>query len=299
MPPTPAVRASLALGTGTRYPGIQVLEAADAASADYRLYGRWSAEGVQYAWVQADAELASREIPARKNQTAAMTPVSSLPKVTAWSHGAPQDAGSMLTEYAVRLGRVRAWLTLSGLAGQTVFPYHLVLRKPGSDANVKNSILYEGEKFKLFLQLDPKFKEPAASRRWVYVFAISQQGVGTLMFPPKNSGNEGNHLPRADKDERTTAPATPLIRLLDDEADLEITEQGIDTLVMISTKDPIPNPNIFNFDGVQSSQSRGAGGDPLQDLLESNGDSTRSMSAAKSPGEWSIERATFRSAPKK
>ena len=50
---------------------------------------------------------------------------------------------------------------------------------------------------------------------------------------------------------------------------------------------------------LEGARAQHAGGDPLQDLLESNGDSTRSMSAAKSPGEWSIERATFRSAPKK
>jgi hypothetical protein len=209
----------------------------------------------------------------------------------------------MLTEYAVRIGKVRAWLTLSGRPGETAFPYHLILRKPGSDLNAHSAVLYGGEQYKLFVQADPKFKATSATRRWVYVFAISQNGKGTLLFPRLGSGNEGNHLPRAEKDEKPTASAAPLIGLLDEPYDLDIGEPwGTDTYVMISTKDAIPNPNIFDFEGVQSSrgaESRGGSGSPLQDLLDSCGNSTRGAITAKTPSEWSIERTTFQSAPKK
>lgn len=208
-----------------------------------------------------------------------------------------------MTEYAVRVGKVHAWLTLSGRPGQTAFPYRLVLRKPASAINVSAAVLYGGEQYKLFLQLDPAYKEPATTRRWVYVFAISQQGKGTLLFPPLGSGNEGNHLPRAEKDEKPIAPATPLIRLLDQPYDMEIGEPwGTDTYVVISTKEAIPNPNIFDFDGVQSTrgaESRGVSGSPLQDMLDAYGNSSRGAIAARAPSEWSIERITFRSARKK
>ncbi len=97
---------------------------------------------------------------------------------------------------------------------------------------------------------------------------------------------------------------TPAIRLLDQPYDLEIGEPwGTDTYIMISTKEAIPNPNIFDFEGVQTTRgagSRGSSGSPLQDLLEQNGNSTRgAVVAARSPGEWSIERMSFQSAPKK
>ncbi len=153
------------------------------------------------------------------------------------------------------------------------------------------------------LQLDPKYKEATTTRRWVYVFAISQEGKGTLLFPQLGSGNEGNHLPRADKDERPTAQAVPLIRLLDGPYDLEIGEPwGTDTYVLISTKDAIPNPNIFAFEGVHS--TRGA------TRAEPPGARSRIFSmltailraeriAARAPSEWSIERITFQSAKKK
>jgi hypothetical protein len=306
MPPTPAISAGIGLGEGTRYPGIQRLKGADSQSADYRLYGRLAGGGVQYAWVQADADLGSRETShGAKPKGAAAPPaaVSPLPNRTDWFAGQTDNVGGMLTEYAVRLGKLRAWLTLSGRPGQTAFPYSLVLRKAGSDANVHATILYGGEQFKLFLQLDPKYKLTTTARRWVYVFAISQQGKGTLLFPRLESGNEGNHLPRAEKDEKQVAPAAALLRLLDQPYDMEIGEPwGTDTYILISTKDAIPNPGIFEFDGVQSArgaQSRGGSGSPLQDLLDATGNSTRGSYAAKAPSEWSIERITFQSAKKK
>jgi hypothetical protein len=310
MPPTPAISAAISLGEGTRYPGIQRLKGSDSQSADYRLYGRLMSAGIQYAWLQADADLGSRETSrtsnrgaAKSNSPAIPAAASPLPNRTDWFDGQAENVGATLTEYAVRIGKVRAWLTLSGRPGQTAFPYSLVLRKPGSDSNARAAVLYGGEQYKLFLQLDPKYKGTTTTRRWVYVFAISQQGKGTLLFPRLDSGNEGNHLPRTEKDERPTAQAIPLIGLLDEPYDLEIGEPwGTDTYLVISTKDAIPNPNIFDFEGVQSTrgaQSRGPTGSPLQDLLDSCGNSTRGAYAAKTPSEWSIDRITFQSARKK
>ena len=290
IPPTAALGTSITLGEGTRYPGIQRLGASDASNADYRLCGRIAGPAIQYAWIRAAASPAGA--------TAAP-----MPGRTDWFDAKAGDLGSMLTEYAVRIGKVHAWLTLSGRPGQTVFPYHLVLRKAKSDINVRATTLYGGEEYKLFLQLDPEYKEPSTARRWVYVFAISQEGKGTLLFPQLGSGNEGNHLPRAEKDERPNAPAAPLIRLLDQPYDMEISEPfGTDTYILITSKDAIANPGILEFDGVQTSKgaaSRGGVGSPLEDLLDAYGSSTRAATAAKSPSEWSIERLTFESAKKK
>jgi hypothetical protein len=310
LPPTAAISAAIGLGEGTRYPGIARLKGADSQSADYRLYGRLTGAGVQYAWLEADADLGSRETTrastpsgAKPKGGAIAAAASPLPNRTDWFDGQAEDVGATLTEYAVRIGKVRAWLTLSGRPGQTAFPYSMVLRKPGSTANVHAPVLYGGEQYKLFLQLDPSYKATTTTRRWVYVFAISQQGKGTLLFPRLDSGNEGNHLPRAEKDERPTAPAAPLIALLDQPYDMEISEPwGTDTYIIVSTKEAIPNPGIFDFDGVQSTrgaQMRGDSGSPLQDLLDATGNSTRGAMAAKAPSEWSIERITFQSAKKK
>ena len=310
IPPTPAISAAITLGDGTRYPGIQRLRGSDSSTADYRLYGRLMGAGIQYAWLQADADLGSRETPpvskrgatlAAKSPAATPAIVSSLPNRTDWFDGKAENAGGMLTEYAVRLGKVRAWLTLSGRPGQTAFPYSLVLRKPGTNSNARPGVLHDGEQYKLYLQLDPKYTQRTTTRRWVYVFAIDQEGKGTLLFPKLESGNEGNHLPRADKDENPAAAATPLIRLLDGPFDMEISEPfGTDTYIVISTKEAIPSLNTFAFDGVQSTKgARGASGSPLEDLLNACGDSSRGVIAAKAPSEWSIERLTFQSAKKK
>ncbi len=153
MPPDAAMNKAIALGEGTRYPGIQKLNDADSQNADYRFYGRLTAAGIQYAWVQADAgppaKPASKLAPAK----------SPLPVRTDWLDAKSENAAATLTEYAVRIGKVRAWLTLSGRPGQTEFPYQLVLRKPGSDTSTHAPVLYGGEQYKLFLQLDPQYKD--------------------------------------------------------------------------------------------------------------------------------------------
>jgi len=309
MPPTATVAAAISLGEGTRYPGIRKLTGADSENADYRLFGRLSPGGLQYAWVQADADLGSREISlpagraAKPNaRTAATQPASSLLRCSHWLGGKPEDVGATLTEYAVRLGKVHAWLTLPGRPGQTAFPYHLVLRKPGSEANARTTVpLHGGEQYKLFLQLDPKYKDSRAARRWVYVFVIDQQGAGHLLFPNPDSGNEGNQLPRSPKAEDKFGAAVPLIRLLDQPADLKINSPwGVDTYILISTLEPLPNPSILDFDGVptDSGQSRALSSSALQNLLDSCGNSTRDAISDKAPSEWSIERTVFRSAEK-
>jgi hypothetical protein len=293
VPPTAALSVAIGLGGGTRYAAIQKLKEAESGSAEYQLCGRVGDGGVQYAWVRADA----------KRPASGEGPAAPLPARTDWIDAKAEGVGSTLTEYAVRIGKVHAWLTLSGRPGQTAFPYHLVLRKPGSEDNLRATAVYGGEQYKMFLQLDPEYKEPTTARRWVYVFSISQEGKGTMLFPPLGSGNEGNHLPRAEKDERPKAPAAPLIRLLDQPYDLEISEPwGTDTYIVISTRDAIPNPGIFEFDGVQTSrgaETRGAAGSPLENLLGQLGNSTRAATAVRSPSEWSIERITLESAKKK
>ncbi len=291
MPPSAAVSAAVGLGEGTHYPGIVRLKASDAAKADYRLYGRLTGSGVEYAWVQADADVSSRG--------GARLP-SSLPARTDWFHGTAEDVGATLTEYAVRIGKVRGWLNLVGRPGTTEFPYRLVLRKVGSNVNAKPGTLYGGEQYNVFLQLDPAYRETTTPRRWVYVFVIDQHGSGKLVFPVLGRGNEGNHLPRADKDEAPAAPPVPLISMRD--RPLKIRDPwGTDTYVVISTKDPIPHPDIFQFDGVQSSRgiTQGPSGNALEDLLNACGDATRGGISEKAPSEWSIERVTFQTAPAK
>jgi hypothetical protein len=285
MPPTAELAAAVQVGEGTRYPGVARV---DAAKADYRLYGRLTPAGVQYAWVKADAALPA---------------ISSMPARTDWFGGAPEQAGAMLTEYAVRIGKVHGWLSLSGRSGDSPFPYRLVLRKPGSNSDVRSGTLYGGETYKLILELDPTYKSEMTPRRWVYVFAIDQNGDGNLLFPPRGAGNEGNHLPRAQKDEAPMTAAARAIPLTELDADLQISEPwGTDTYIMISTKEAIPNPNVFQFEGVQAARGgdeRRPSGNALEDLLDSCGDASRGVVATKAPVAWSIERLTFQSAPKK
>jgi len=304
MPPSSAISSAIALGEGTKYPGIQRLRGAESGRADYRLYGLLIGSSIQYAWVQADAELGSRELPrvspkgAKTAAPASLPPP--LPARTDWFDSKADDAAASITEYAVRLGKLRAWLNLSGRPGQAPFPYSLALRKPGSNANVRGGMLTEGDEYKLFLQVDPKYAGQTIPRRFVYIFVIDRKGKGTLVAPRLAVGNAGNHLPKAPNDNTSTAIAAPLIPVTDELHDLTISEPfGIDTYILISTREEVQNLNVFNFDGVQSTRSaKGPSDNPLEELFGGCGDS-RGVLVARAPTEWSIERITFQSAARR
>ena len=295
MPPDAALAAAVKVGEGTEYTGIERLSTADEPHADYRLFGRLSAAGVQYAWVLADADLGSRLVSRSGKPAAAQPPLSSLPRSTDWFNGSADQVGKSLTEYAVRLGRLRGWLNLGGYPGKTEFPYDLVLRKTGTAVNAKPGVLTGGDSYDLLLQLDPAYRDGTVLRRWVYVFVIDQKGKGTPLYPFSYSGSEGNYLPRNENGKVKTAPATKLIRLR--ERPFKISEPyGTDTYIMISASSPL-DPGVFKFDGVQSEGvSRGTGNE-LQDLLAGCGDATRGEITSRAPGEWSIQRLTFQSKP--
>ena len=73
---------------------------------------------------------------------------------------------------------------------------------------------------------------------------------------------------------------------------------GIDTYILLTTEQPILNPEIFEFDGARSKGSArgGRSGDPLTQLLSDVGAGTRGP-IRPVPSEWSLERLTLRSVP--
>ena len=71
---------------------------------------------------------------------------------------------------------------------------------------------------------------------------------------------------------------------------------GVDTYVLLSTAQPIPDPAVLEFNGVRTrgANGNGAARNPLTRLLTHIGSSTRGVSA-EAPADWSIERLSLRS----
>jgi hypothetical protein len=70
----------------------------------------------------------------------------------------------------------------------------------------------------------------------------------------------------------------------------------VDTLILLSTEQPLPDPYALNFEGVASRGERGVES-PLQRLLSGTSAGTRGF-PGEIPTNWGIGLITIRSVPK-
>lgn len=312
VPPTQDLIKGIQIGDGSTNSAIQKITDGLTSAADFHLVGRLSAGKVKYAWLATDAEVRANS--ASRDEKFSR---SSLPFRTAWF---PKDAGTLngctggqtspdlqlsrepvpqsLTDSAVRLGRINAWLTLQGRPGSTTFPYDLCFRNVKSGKETKpGEKLVDGEEFRFFLRLKPNYKLTTVPRRWIYIFLIDQTGKLTLFYPFPESPNEGNHIPLIPNEQSKTANTKTSIDLPLDSAeahDLIGCPFGTDTYFLLATDTKIENPQlVFQGNSVRSAE------DPLAALLQSVGSFTRSGGPPpRAPGGWSISRYIFESVAK-
>jgi hypothetical protein len=259
------------------------LELVPEAEAHYVLAGRIEAETTAYAWVAPDSG-------------AGAGAAVSLPPRSDWVavRGAGAEAGHELEAAARRLAEIRAWLTLQSPPGRRGFPYHLVLRDAASQKLVAGGVVFEGDAYQLVLQADPGERDEPVQRRYVYVFAVDGFGKRTLLFPPPAAGNVENRLPLGvDPD----APPPALIPL--SEAPIEIAPPfGTDTLVLLTTEQPLANPGVLEGDAVRTRALTGeTGSGGLEGLLQLVGQYVQGPAVA-TPATWSVDRIAIRSAPR-
>jgi hypothetical protein len=277
------------------------------ASAQYWLWGKIADTGPVYAWLLPDAtEATVRDDAAQNKRASGYLP---LPIRSDWVK-LPQDAegvraaGADLTNKALLLARIRAWLTLQSPPSQENFPYHLAFRQvvDGKLGEFKDAGDFkEGEQYKLYLRADPSAlaARDSLTPRWVYVFVIDHFGDSTRVFPPPNRGNENNRLPYTQVGDKPNFQ--PLIPLSGDSpsADFGIDAPfGVDTYFLLTSDNAIDNPEVFNFEGVRTETGTRGASDPLTDLLSSTSSMTRGVNLRAIPALWSIETLTHRSVAK-
>jgi hypothetical protein len=164
---------------------------------------------------------------------------SALPVRTAWV-----QSRAALREAVLRLRRIHAWYVLDAPPGSRA-PFRLGLKGATGAAG---GVLTGGERYSVVLN-------PASrglGSRYVYVFVIDSHGTGTLLFP--RDGSVENRLTAAR--ELVGFEVGP--------------PYGMDTYVLLTTEEPLPNPWVLSWEGVRSG-----------------------LSAMQS--EWSIERLFFES----
>jgi hypothetical protein len=271
-------------------PQSAVQAAKDLASANYLLTGVLTEDGPAYAWFHKSEFAAGPRADKKKDHSPGCSTDSPYPVRTDWSTlgdaAQPDTLSKKLNDYALRLGKVHGWLTLqdsaNGESAATYYNLALVHANDGSSLP-PDQAAQQGERIQMALQSADRVVDP----RWVYVLDIDCHGTGTLLYPINFSENQ---FPNAGANDRKfVLPHSLTLRIGP--------PYGIDTLVLLSTSQPLPDPYVLNFEGVASRGARGME-TPLQKLLSDRSSGSSRGLEDEMPTDWGLSMMRLRSVPK-
>jgi hypothetical protein len=272
-------------GQLTADPTSAVQNAKDLASAHYALTGVLTANGAAYAWFHKNELAAGPPAEGGANHSPGCSATSSYPVRSDWVEvkdaGGVEKADAALNRYAALLAKVHGWLELanSPADGSTGEYYSLELVLGSGGAVGADQPMHAGDLMKMALRAQGEIRE----RRWAYVLDIDCHGQGTLLYPVDYSENQ---FPNdSDTGQEFVLPGSRTLRVGP--------PYGVDTMILLSTAEPLADPYVLNFEGVAHS-TRG-GESPLEQLLSDTSGGTRGAPGAV-PVSWGIGVTTIHSA---
>jgi hypothetical protein len=266
-------------------PQSAVQAAKELSGANYVLTGVLTADGPAYAWYHKSEFAAGPRPNNTEDHSPGCSADSPYPIRTDWTAlGDGIALSKKLNDYAQRLGKVHGWLTLqdsaNGESAETYFKLALVHAADGSFLS-QDQPAHQGDRIQMVL----KSEDRVVDQRWVYVLDISCNGQGTLLYPIDYAENQFPNA--AANDRKFVLPHSLTLKVGP--------PYGVDTLIMLSTAQPLPDPSSLTFAGVSTRGSRGVDS-PLQRLLSNASSSTRGLSEPI-PTDWGITVTTLRSVP--
>ncbi|RYD96221.1 MAG: DUF4189 domain-containing protein, partial [Sphingobacteriales bacterium] len=161
----------------------------NAAAANYLVYGTVSNAG-QPAYglkrIEVDIKDSLESMPLRTNYFPLAPGKDGVEKIT-----------DSLFEYALRLGKIRGWMTLAAPKKASFFPYRLELVNAATGKVVDSTGDHIGDELNLRLVANANYGSKAIPQKYIYVFAIDREGTMTLLFP---KWLPGNHSPSGQLD---------------------------------------------------------------------------------------------------
>lgn len=259
------------------------------ADANYLLTGVLTHDGPAYAWFHKSEFAAGSRVKMAHDHSPGCSTNSPYPVRTDWTglgDATQADALSKkLNDYALRLGKVHGWLTLPDSANGSSATYYklaLVHAADGSDQSPDKPI-EQGDRVQMALESDDK----VVDARWVYVLDIDCHGSGTLLYPINYSENQ---FPNAGANERKfVLPHSMTLRVG--------SPFGFETLILLSTEQPLADPYVLNFEGVASRGAR-AVASPLEKLLSDRSAGNSRGLEGDAPTDWGMSVTNMRSVPK-
>jgi hypothetical protein len=250
--------------------------------AHYLLTGRFVEKNLYYSWL----------LPSVSKDDASYT--SPLPYRTDWlqhTQNNPDGIIEKLGEFALRLGKIRAWLTLKSPPDMSGYPYKLSIKDVAANEFVTDGKMYEGKMYRLYLHATKEQMDSwRVGRRYVYVLTIDNTGKTQVIFPPAPIGSVENFLPIMRGD------AYPLEIPLSSNFKI-VPPLGTDTFILLTTSEALPNPDALSTEGVLSRGPSEKSDNPLMNLLLDVGTNSRSRSLT-SGASWTVNQTTFISTKK-
>lgn len=190
-----------------------------------------------------------------------------------------------LTDYSVKIAKIKAWLTLEAPPDEGSFPYFLALQNSTTGKIVSSGEIKESEIYGLVLIKDAvNAKQWDGLKRFVYVSSIDSKGKSSLMFP---LSNVENHFPLTDELQDTIFLGRKQL--------FRVTPPfGYDHYILLALDEQLPNVDVFNSDAVRS---RGSSS-PLLTYLTGSGLKSRGNEMFVSPSSWKKQVVTTKSIKK-
>jgi len=273
-------------------PASAVQIASDLKGAEYALAGTVTGDGPAYAWYHKNELAAGPPASIVHDHSPGCSATSQYPVRSDWVDMTGladlENGVASLGKYASLLAKVHGWLELANSpADASTADYYTLAMVPASGQNTSaagqpDSPVRQGDQLKMALQSTDRVIE----RRWVYVLDIDCHGKGSLVYPLDYAENE---FPSdSDNGRQFILPGARTLRVGP--------PYGVDTLILLSTAQPLPDPNALNFEGVATRGARGVDS-PLEKLLANTSSGTRGFSG-EVPTNWGIALTTMRSVPK-
>ena len=259
-----------------------------ATAADYLLTGTLTADGPAWAWYhKAEFEKGPPDPNVPRHSPGCST-TSNYPVRTDWvpiaDLAALPDAADRLNDYAARLAKLAGWLRLPSSPGASDDDYyHLAFQRAADETMLgAGQSVQQGDRLKLVLASSSRVLE----KRWVYILDIDCHGNGNLLYPRNYSENR---FPNDANDQRQVVlPGAPILTVGK--------PFGLDTILMVSTGEPLSDPYLLNFKGVAT---RGGIGpqSPLEKLLSNASSGTRGFDFGAVPTNWAVSTTALQSVP--
>ncbi len=256
-------------------------------SAHYALTGVLGPDGLAYAWFHKSELVAGAPPPGRTGHSPGCSSESQYPVRSDWVSissrgGVPQGGAAALNSFASLLAKVHGWFELADSPAGTSSAgyYSLALFLASSETPLAaDQPVTQGELLKIGL----RSRQRVVEKRWVYILDIDCHGKGTVIYPGNYAENQFPNA--ADQGRQFLLPGARTLRIEP--------PYGIDTLVLLSTAHPLPDPDVLNFEGVAS---RGAQRteSPLERLLRRTSGGMRG-SPGEVPTDWGVELTTIHS----